>query len=38
MSIASPGYDAEAVYSPDGSMIAFTSTRPTNIFMADWVE
>lgn len=24
---ASPGYDAEAVYSPDGSMIAFTSTR-----------
>lgn len=25
--IESPGYDAEAVYSPDGSMIAFTSTR-----------
>ena len=25
--IKSPGYDAEAVYSPDGGMIAFTSTR-----------
>lgn len=24
---SSPGYDAEAVYSPDGSKIAFTSTR-----------
>jgi len=24
---ASPGYDAEAVFSPDGSKIAFTSTR-----------
>ncbi len=25
--VSSGGYDAEAVYSPDGSMIAFTSTR-----------
>jgi TolB protein len=25
--VSSDGYDAEAVYSPDGSMIAFTSTR-----------
>jgi Tol biopolymer transport system component len=29
--IGLPGYDAEAVYSPDGSMIAFTSTRDDDL-------